>query len=397
MTSSGGILLRYGEVFLKKGRRRFFLDCLAANLPRAFTRGPPHLNITRPYGRFLVLPRESGARIENAMHVAESLAAVFGIVSAEPCEIVENATPESLAEATATYAKSHRKRQHKTFKVNTRRAFKRFPRTSIDCNREFGSAVFLALGDIEVDLHNPDLTIHVEIRENLAMIYGAGVPGVGGLPVTSNGRALLLLSGGIDSPVAGWLTQKRGVAVDCVTFMSPPYTGPKAQEKTVTLARLLARQQKSLTHWTIPLTPLQERYRDNAPPEQLVLLYRRSMVRIASAIADSHSHQALVTGESLGQVASQTLPNLHCIEQVASMPIIRPLITYDKHETIGLAEKIGSYQTSIEPYDDCCSLFVPKHPELKGKPSLLEKIESHIDPFELESALLESATQELIK
>ena len=391
MKSAAAIVLKYGEVFLKRGRRRFFLDILAANLQRTLRELAPHLKLKRPYGRFLIVPHTEGERIEEPDSLVDAMSRIFGLVSAEPCEMVDNPNPENMAEAVAQYAITHRRRSHKTFKVETKRADKRYPMTSIDCNRALGSAVYVALGDVEVDIHNPDFTVSIEIREEFALISGARTPGVGGLPVGSNGRALLLLSGGIDSPVAGWLTQKRGVGVDTVTFLSPPYTGPKVQEKVATLARMLAKPQKHLRHTVVEIAPLQERYRDRAPGEQLVLLYRRSMFRIADAIAKRGKYGALITGENLGQVASQTMPNLHCIESASSHSVLRPLLTFDKSETIDLAKRIGTYETSIQPFDDCCSLFVPKHPELRGRVRYLEHLESEIQPFELEQELLEKA------
>jgi len=390
--SASGILVRYGEIFLKKGRKQFFLDSLAGNLERTLNRVAPDLKLTRPYGRFLAVPKAPDGRIEDPQRAAEALAAVFGVVWAGPVEIIRDPTPKSLTEAVVAYAEVHRRRRHKTFKIETRRADKQFPLTSIQCNQRLGSAVWEAQDGLEVDIHDPDLTLRVEIRTDIGFIYGAQVKGVGGLPVGSNGRALLLLSGGIDSPVAGWLTQKRGVAIDAITFLSPPYTGPQAHEKVVTLAGRLGRPQRRLRLWTVELTAIQEQYRDKAPGDQLVLLYRRSMFRIADKIAARHKHQALITGESLGQVASQTVPNLHVIGSVANRPVLRPLITYDKVETIELARKIDTYETSILPFDDCCSLFVPKHPELRGSIENLDKLEAEIQPGELEAKALAEAT-----
>ena len=389
--TASGILVRYGEVHLKKGRRRYFLDVLAGNLERALHRHRPDLKITRPYGRYLAVPRDEGTRIEDPMEAAELLSQVFGAVWAGPCEIVHNATPELLDEVVADYATTHRRRSQKSFRIAASRADKSFPLDSMAVNCRLGGAVLDAMGDLEVDLTRPDLTISVDIRPEATYVYGAGHKGAGGLPVGSNGKALLLLSGGIDSPVAGWLIQKRGVAIDAVTFLSPPYTGPQAREKVETLARHLARSQKSMRLWVVPLTPLQERYRDQAPGELLVLLYRRSMFRMAETLAQREGHEALVTGESLGQVASQTIANLHTIQSVSQRPVLRPLITYDKLETIRLAERIGTYETSIQPFDDCCSLFVPAHPELRGRPERLDRLEQRLEPQEMEQELLAKA------
>jgi thiamine biosynthesis protein ThiI len=389
--SAAGIVVKYGEIFLKKGRRRYFLDVLAANLQHKLSRIGPDLKLLRPYSRFLIVPKDESRRIDDAESVAAAIAQVFGVVGVSPCEIVRDGGVEQLEAAVADYAKFVRRRAHKTFKIETRRADKRFPMTSIDCNRHFGSVVWKALGDVEVDIHNPDLTIHIEIREEFTFITSNATPAVGGLPVGSNGKALLLLSGGIDSPVAGWLTMKRGVAIDSITFLSPPYTGPKARDKVEQLAAKLASFQRRSTLWVVPFAAIQEHYRDNAPGPLLVLLYRRSMFRIADAIADREGQSALITGESLGQVASQTIPNLHCIAIVAKRPVFRPLITYDKLEAVRLGQKIGTYETSIQPYDDCCSLFVPNHPELKGRPERLEEVEQKVAPWDLEKQAFEMA------
>ena len=393
---AAGILVRFGEVFLKKGRKAFFLNKLSGNLERALSRVDPSLKLTRPYGRFLAIPRDPEGRVADAGAVSQALAEVFGAVWAGPVEIVREPTIDSVQAATVAYALAHRRRSHRSFKIETRRADKQFPITSIQCNQRFGSAVFLAMDpELAVDIHEPDLTIRVEVRPEGAYIYGAGIKGVGGLPVGSNGKALLLLSGGIDSPVAGWLTQKRGVSIDALNFLSPPYTGPQAREKVITLARRLARAQRALRLWIVRLTDIQEKYRDEAPGELLVLLYRRSMFRIADRLARRNRQSALVTGENLGQVASQTLPNLHTIASVATRPVLRPLITYDKMEIIALARRIDTYETSILPYDDCCSLFVPRHPELKGTPKLLAQVEARIECEALEEEAL--ATAELLE
>jgi len=389
--SASAITLRFGEVFLKRGRRKYFLDVLATNLQRRLNAVAPQCKLRRPYGSFLVVPREDGARIEDADLLAAELATVFGIVWAGPCEIVPSLEPKMVEDAVVAYAKKYRKRRHKTFKIETKRSNKRYPMTSVDCNRQLGSAVWTALGDIDVDIHDPDWTIRVSIQEERVLVHGTGVKGVGGLPVGSNGKALLLLSGGIDSPVAGWLTMKRGVSIDAVTFLSPPFTGPQAREKVEQLAQNLAKHQRSMNLWFVKLTEIQEYYRDNAPPPLLLLLYRRSMFRIADAIATQNRLGALVTGESLGQVASQTIANMHCIGMVANRPVLQPLITYDKIETITLAKRIDTYETSILPYEDCCSLFVPRHPELRGRPDHLEHMDEKFPTVELEAKALAEA------
>lgn len=226
-----------------------------------------------------------------------------------------------------------------------------------------------------VDLDRPDLTVSIEIGHERTFVCGEKVAGAGGLPVGSSGTAMLLLSGGIDSPVAGWLAQKRGLRLQAIYFHSFPHTGDRAREKVVDLARILAGSQCGMKLWVVPFASIQEALQGGAPGRQLVLLYRRMMVRIAEAHARREGCEALVTGDSLGQVASQTLANLACVEKVATLPLLRPLIAYDKAETVKLARRIGTFEKSSEPAEDCCSLFVPSFPETRGRPVVLDDIE----------------------
>ena len=391
--STNGVLVRFGEVFLKRDRKRFFLDLLDRNLRRAL-RPFPELDLLRPYGRFLVqhagyrhAPGDAPA-VEDPGRVVRALSRVFGVASLSPAtvlpsdwEALRRAVPELadgwLAEHPVT-----------TFGVTTRRPFKRFPKRSMEVNRELGGLVLARHPELSVDLGHPGLRIAVEIREGEIFVYREQIPGPGGLPVGSNGKVLGLLSGGIDSPVALWSILRRGVEAEAVYFHSFPYTSDAAREKVRALARRVGRWQGGTTLHVVPFTDVQRACRDAARPRLLVLLYRRFMFRIAERLARTRGAAALVTGESLGQVASQTLPNLQCIQEVVAMPVLRPLVAHDKQDTISIARRIGTYDISIQPHDDCCSLFVPRHPELRGRRVDLERAESRLDVDGLVSAAL---------
>ncbi len=383
-----GIILRFGEIFLKKGRRPHFLRALERNVRHALRWMGP-LRIEQPYGRILVR-LQGGGPIPEIERALESLGSVFGLQGMSPIfYLPPDAEPEALLQqAFALCEPWFRARPVRRFRVAANRADKRFPLRSLELNAQLGGLILDAFPQLQVDLTQPDLTVGLEVRPDVRFVYCDAYPGPGGLPVGSSGRALLLLSGGIDSPVAGYLAMKRGCAVDAVYFHSFPFTGEHSRDKVIELARLLQRHQHAMRVYVVPFTNIQQACRDHAPAEQLVLLYRRFMVRLAERVARDIGALALVTGESLGQVASQTLPNLHAIGSVARLPILRPLITNDKVETTAMARRIGTYEVSIQPFDDCCSLFVPKHPELRGDPERLAAIESGLDVAGLEADAL---------
>jgi tRNA uracil 4-sulfurtransferase len=314
----------------------------------------------------------------DADEAAGRLERVFGLVSfsvarAVPAE-VEAIAAGAVEEARAAIARA----RPATFRIDARRADKRFPTTSIELSRVVGARVVAETG-LPVDLHEPGLRVGVEVSGGGAFVYAGTHASPGGLPVGSSGRALLLLSGGIDSPVAGWLAAKRGLALDAVYFHSPPYVGEKSRDKVVTLARALARWQAVRSVTVVGFTETQKRLRDAGPAELAVVLYRRMMMRIADAVADGLGASALVTGENLGQVASQTIENMTAIEAAARRVVLRPLVTYDKVETTALARRIGTYETSILPFDDCCSLFVPPHPATHARAQDAERVEAKLD------------------
>jgi thiamine biosynthesis protein ThiI len=380
------ILLRYGELFLKGANRGTFERALVDNLKRA-VKGQGR--VERTHGRMLVWPGEGGAR-----KLVKALERVFGlaslsvarIVAKEPAAIYAAAVEEARAEVSRRGGKP-------SFKVAARRADKRFQPASPEIARVAGGHIVEALA-LPVDVHNPDFTVGVEVGFEHAFVFAESVAGPGGLPGGVSGRIELLLSGGIDSPVAAWLMLKRGCSISATYFHSPPYVGEKSRDKVVALARKLAAWQLTDVRLSVVnFTTAQKALRDADPEGRLaVVLYRRMMLRVAERIAKKNGAQALCTGEALAQVASQTLTNLSTIGQAASLEILRPCLGHDKLETIALARKIGTYETSIEPYDDCCSLFVPEHPETRASLEAVQSIEARLDL----AALAEACTVEVV-
>ena len=368
------ILCRYGELFLKGGNRGFFLRAMADNVRRA-VRDLPDAKVSTPYGRILVrvpdeIREDACARLERVF----GLVSVSAGVEAEPN--LEAITATALDEAKAAIGRDPG--LGRSFKVETRRSNKHFPMRSHDIDCHVGGAVIDALG-LRVDVHQPSLRIGIEVHSSAVYIFAEMRPAPGGLPVGVSGRGLLLLSGGIDSPVAGWLAAKRGMALEALTFHSPPFTGERAKDKVVSLLRILSRWQVATTLHVAHFTEAQQRLREAGPAELAVVLYRRMMVRVADILCERTRCQAIVTGENLGQVASQTLVNMANIEQAARHIVLRPLLTYDKMETVALARQIGTYETSSLPYEDCCSLFVPAHPATAARLADVEAVEAKLD------------------
>jgi len=368
------ILCRFGELFLKSGNRRRFEGTLHRNMSTALA-GLAGARVEPVHGRVLVhLPDE-----ETAREAAARLRRVFGLVSVSVATVVP-ADLEAMARASVEVATRERDEAGvTTFKIEARRSEKRFPLTSVDLARQLGGRVIEATG-LRVDVHKPQLSVGVEVLTmDRAFVYGNELAAPGGLPVGISGRALLLLSGGIDSPVAGWLAAKRGLALEGVYFHSPPFIGEKSRDKVMSLARILRSWQVLDAVTVVPFTEIQQRLRDVGPAELAVVLYRRMMMRIADALADQGRFDALVTGENLGQVASQTIQNLTAIEAAARRLVLRPLATYDKVETMALARHIGTFETSILPFDDCCSLFLPRHPATAARAKDAESAEARLD------------------
>jgi thiamine biosynthesis protein ThiI len=353
------IVLRYGELFLKGNNRPAFEKILLHNVKHALA-VVGAVRIERGQGRTFV---EFETEID-AVTLARAecrLSKVFGLSSYSPALAVEANLDAFNRAATTLLDRRGVRNGQPSFKVETRRSDKRFPLNSVEISRELGGRIVDAFG-LRVDLHQPQIRVGVEVGPKRSFVFLQRHAGAGGLPVSCSGRAMLLLSGGIDSPVAGNLMQKRGCALRAIYFHSPPYTSEHAKEKVIRLCQVLAEYQADLPLYVVPFTEVQKAIRDGAPAGMAVVLYRRMMMRIASAFASAERCGVLVTGESLGQVASQTLENLRCIEAAASLPVLRPLIGFDKAETIVRAQAIETYPISILPHQDCCSLFVPKHP-----------------------------------
>jgi thiamine biosynthesis protein ThiI len=372
------LLCRYGELFLKSGNRKRFQSMLVSNVQAALA-GVAGAKVEAPHGRILVHVPE--AATEEA---AQRVGRVFGLVSLSVAHVV---APEldAIGAAAIAAARVGVERLPRapgarppSFRIDARRTDKSFPVPSMELARDIGSRVNVALG-LPVDLHTADLHVGVEITSRGAFVYEATRAAPGGLPVGVSGRGLLLLSGGIDSPVAGWLAAKRGLALDAIYFHSPPFIGEKAKDKVLTLARLLARWGALRSVTVVGFTDIQKKLRDAGAHDLSVVLYRRMMMRIADVVADGLGASALVTGENLGQVASQTVENMTAIQAVCRRVVLRPLTTYDKVETTDLARRIGTLETSILPFDDCCSLFVPRHPATKARAQDAERIEEALD------------------
>ncbi|MBO5339696.1 MAG: tRNA 4-thiouridine(8) synthase ThiI [Oscillospiraceae bacterium] len=367
------ILLKLGEMVLKGLNRRSFEDKLQANLHRRL----------HPFGQFRVYTRQSTTYVEpmneecDVEGAFEAIKKVFGIVGvslARPCEKDKDAIL-----TTAKEFLDERLRAARTFKVETKRADKTFPMTSIQLSQYVGGELHEAYDNLEVDVHHPELTVHVEVRDYAAYVHADAEPGAGGLPVGINGRAVSLLSGGIDSPVSSYMIAKRGVALEMVHFFSYPYTSPEAKEKVIELARLLTPYCGHLTVHVVPFTAIQEQLRRSCPEELFTVVMRRFMMRIAQAVARRCGAKALVTGECLGQVASQTMEAMMCTGAVVQLPVLRPCIGMDKEEIVQIARKIGTYETSILPYEDCCTVFTPRHPRLRPTLSEVEYAEQELD------------------
>ncbi|HUS62957.1 MAG TPA: tRNA uracil 4-sulfurtransferase ThiI [Kofleriaceae bacterium] len=380
-SDKGVVVLRLGEIFLKGKNRHAFVSKLVAQARRLLA---PVQGATVQALHLRILVRHPA---EQQRQVLERLGRLFGLHSMWPAVVVPQDL-DAIAEAAIDEARGIA--AGTTFKVESNRRDKRFPRTSQEISQLVGGRVHEATG-LPVDVHDPARVIQVELGEELTFVASRVVPGPGGLPIGTAGHVGLLLSGGIDSPVAGWSVMRRGCTLTAVYFHSFPFTGDKTKHKVVDVARALAPWHGPLRLRVVHFTDVQKALRDHGPPEMAVLLYRRMMMRAASRIVAAEGGLALVTGENLGQVASQTLANLGVIEDAAELPVLRPLLTYDKSEIIARAQAIGTYETSIQPYDDTCSLFVPKHPATRARVVDAQRAESGLDVAAMADALAANA------
>ena len=371
------ILLKQGEIVLKGLNKRYFEQKLLQNVKRRLS----------PLGEFdvnclqstiYVEPLDDAADMDAALDAMTRVFGAASVVRAAGCE----KTPQAMAAKAVEYM-ADAMRAARSFKVETKRADKSFPMTSIQISQYVGGELADAFPGTAVDVHDPELTVHVEVRETQAYIHGTPLPGAGGLPVGCGGAAVTLLSGGIDSPVSTWMIAKRGVHMIPVHFFSFPYTSELAKQKVLDLARVLTAWCGRMTVEVVPFTHIQTEIRDKCPEEYFTLIMRRFMMRIAQAIADRNRAKAIVTGENLGQVASQTLEALGCTQAVCRSPVLRPLIGFDKEEIVRLSRKIGTFELSTLPYEDCCTVFTPRHPRTKPRVEAVEEAESVLDIDEL--------------
>lgn len=367
------ILLKNGEIALKGLNRSVFEDRLINNARRRL----------EPLGRFsfrkaqstiYVEPKTDGVDLDEA---ADCLQKVYGIAALTRACVVEKDFEDIKAKA-AEYLREELE-DAKTFKVEAKRSDKSFPMNSPEICRELGAHLLEHFPHLAVDVHNPDVTVVVEVRDFAAYVHGSQLPGAGGIPVGSGGRALLLLSGGIDSPVAGAMMAKRGLEVFAIHFASPPYTSERAKQKVITLAEKMTAYCGRINLFVVPFTEIQEAIKDQCPEDLFTIIMRRYMMRIACRVARDSSCEALITGESVGQVASQTIQAMNCTDAVCNMPVLRPVVGMDKDEIVIIANKIDTFETSILPYEDCCTVFTPKHPRTKPKMKFVEQAEAGMD------------------
>ena len=367
------ILLKQGEMVLKGTNRYTFEDKMRANIARRLKR----------LGKFKVYTRQSTTYVEPQsedcdMDAAyEAMKHVFGVVGLSRAKACEK-TKEAMLETAKSYLGDQLSRA-RTFKVESKRADKTFPMTSIALSQWVGGELDDLYPNLTVDVHDPELTVHLEVRDYAAFVHADPEPGAGGLPVGTSGRALSMLSGGIDSPVASWMMAKRGVALEMIHFYSYPYTSPEAKQKVLDLAQLLTPWTGRLTVHVVPFTHIQEELRRACPEDYFTLLMRRFMMRIAEGVAHRTGCHAIVTGESLGQVASQTMDAMAVTGAVTDLPVFRPLVGMDKEEVVRLSRKIGTFETSILPYEDCCTVFTPRHPRTRPRLEDVEAIEAPLD------------------
>ena len=384
-------LLKLGEIVLKGGNKRQFEDKLRQNIRRRM----------KPYGNFDVYIMQSTVYVEPLDDEAdvdgawEACSSIFGLVSLCRCRACEK-NLDSIFAAVEEYLGDDLDCAA-SFKVESKRSDKAFPLTSIAISQEIGGRLAEAHPDCRVDVHNPAYTVFVEVRDKAAYVHGPAVDGAGGLPTGVGGRAMCLLSGGIDSPVAAYMIAKRGVEVECVHFFSYPYTSQLAKDKVMELARLVTKYCGRMTVNIVGFTKIQEQIRDNCPEEYFTLIMRRFMMEIAQRIAKNDGCGALITGENLGQVASQTMQAMAVTGAVVDIPIFMPLIGMDKEEIVSIARKIGTLETSILPYEDCCTVFTPKHPKTKPTLGQLLHAEKRLDREALIQQALESVEKVTVK
>lgn len=367
-------LIKYAEIGVKGKNRYLFENALVQQIKYALKKCDGEFAVRKTDGRIYVDVVSEFDYDETVV----ALQKVFGISGICPMIYVEDEGFEKLGETVVEYIGHVYPDRNKTFKVAARRARKNYPLNSMEMNVELGGVILDAYPEMRVDVHKPDIMLNVEVRDKI-YIYSEIIPGPGGMPVGTGGKAMLLLSGGIDSPVAGWMIAKRGVKIDAVYFHAPPYTSERAKQKVVDLAAKVAAYTGPIYLHVINFTDIQLYIYDKCPHDELTIVMRRYMMRIAEHIAKETECLGLITGESIGQVASQTMHSLMATNEVCELPVYRPLIGFDKMEIVDISEKINTYETSIQPYEDCCTIFVAKHPVTKPNLKIIRKHEHNLD------------------
>ncbi len=369
-------LIKYGEIGVKGKNRYLFENALMQQIKYALKRCDGEFTVHKAEGRVYV---DAMGEFDHD-EVIDNLKTVFGISGICPMTFAEDEGFDRLKEFTVDYMRRVYPdiKAGTTFKVYARRSNKRYPLDSMELNAKLGEAILEAIPALKVDVHTPDITLYVEVREKI-YVYSEIIPGPGGMPVGTGGKAMLLLSGGIDSPVAGYMIAKRGVKIDAVYFHAPPYTSERAKQKVVDLAKKVSRYAGPVYLHVVNFTDIQLAIYEKCPQDELTIIMRRYMMRIAEIIAKETGCLGLITGESIGQVASQTLASLAVTNEVCTLPVFRPCIGMDKLEIVAVSEKIDTYETSILPYEDCCTIFVAKHPVTKPSPEIIRKHEHNLD------------------
>lgn len=369
-------LVKYGEIAIKGKNRYLFENTLIDQIKGRLAK-IGSFKVVKEQGRIYIEPLE----VIDEEDIISVLTKIFGLVGICPVMVLDSSDFDHIKEMAKKYLEEEYDQFDFTFKVEAKRAIKTYFLNSMEIAKEVGAYLLDHIPTLKVDVHKPQVKLWIEIRNN-TYIYSKIIKGLGGMPVGSNGKAMLMLSGGIDSPVAGWMIAKRGVKLDAVYFHSHPYTTDRAKQKVVDLAHLIAVYSGKINLHIVPFTEIQLYIYEKCPHEQLTIIMRRIMMRIAESIAKKNNALALVTGESIGQVASQTVQSLAATNAVCTIPVFRPLIGFDKQDIVDISEKIGTYETSILPYEDCCTIFVAKHPVTKPNIESIEKSERHLEQIE---------------
>ena len=365
-------LIKYGEIGLKGKNRYIFEDALIRQI-RFALKGAGEFAVTKEQGRIYV----DALSDYDYDEVVSALQRVFGIVGICPVIHCDDYSWDNLCRVVGDYIDEAYEDKHFTFKVEARRADKSYPKVSMEINADMGEYLLNRFPELSVDVHKPDVLLNIELRAK-GHIYSKTIPGPGGMPVGTNGKAMLLLSGGIDSPVAGYMIAKRGVVIEATYFHAPPYTSEREKQKVVDLAKIVARYAGPIKLNIINFTDIQLAIYDKCPHEELTIIMRRYMMKIAERIALESKALGLITGESIGQVASQTMQSLAATNAVCTLPVYRPVIGFDKNDIIEISEKIGAFETSIQPFEDCCTIFVAKHPVTKPNIKAIERSERNL-------------------